>query len=618
MATPNGRFSLRSGAHAVLFRFRTRLTVLVPATLLAAIATATAEAPRPDPIRDLQTDAIATKDEKKPRVYHFGPQGAGDRYSDSTGHSNRLIPVYTFGRKIDLGSVTGKNSRYRDPEKIKELYGVLPKFTYHPAAEYADQSDLYRVQKEAVERGVKHLFIVWFDGMDWHTSRAAAIAKTGVVYNEGKGTGLNFLDETAEGSAQFGYYVTSPVRSSTSRDVNNQTVTHDPKDGLLGGYDPLIAGFNPWTPGPFAEIAPTYIKGGPTKNVVGGPQEIKPETAELAEEQITRFLRDAAKGSGVKAIGRYQHAVTDSAPSAAELASGVKSYNDSVNVADDGRFVPTLFNQLQQDQGWKVGTVTSVPFNHASPSAMYAHNVDRNDYQDLGREMLGLESIAQTTGKSPRLPGLDVVMGAGNGQKASSRNLKSQGDNAVEGNLYLTDADLKTIDIANGGQYVVAKTTSGVNGAKLLQEAAEKAAADGNRLFGFFGSLHGHLPFRTADGRYDPVKGIGGSAEKYPEEELNENPTLADMTRSALTVLGSKPEQPFALFVEAGDVDFGLHDNNLDNAIGAVHSGELAITVILDWIKTHSNWDESALIVSADHGHYLVVDDPSALAPKDR
>ena len=86
------------------------------------------------------------------------------------------------------------------------------------------------------------------------------------------------------------------------------------------------------------------------------------------------------------------------------------------------------------------------------------------------------------------------------------------------------------------------------------------------------------------------------------------------MTEAALTVLAASPDQPFALFVEAGDVDFALHDNNLDNAIGAVYSGEDAIRAIIDWVETNSNWDDSLMIVTSDHGHYLVVDDPEALA----
>ena len=35
---------------------------------------------------------------------------------------------------------------------------------------------------------------------------------------------------------------------------------------------------------------------------------------------------------------------------------------------------------------------------------------------------------------------------------------------------------------------------------------------------------------------------------------------------------------------------------------------------VVRWVETHSNWDESVLIVSSDHGHYLVVDDLAALA----
>jgi alkaline phosphatase len=318
-------------------------------------------------------------------------------------------------------------------------------------------------------------------------------------------------------------------------------------------------------------------------------------------------------------LGRVAHGVTDSAPSAGEFFSGVKSYNTSINVTPDNRFVPTLFNQIQAELGWKVGVVTSVGISDASPAAVYAHNVDRDDSQDLTRELLGQESIVQQLGKNPRLPGLDVLIGTGYGEESSAKNLsRSQGANAETGNPFLAPSTRKAIDVANGGKYVVAETTAGVNGVEVLEKATREAIERKSRLFGFFGTRESHLPFRTTDGRYDPVTGRTSDGksvpiQKYTEAHLNENPKLADMTRSAIQVLSADPTKSFALFVEAGDVDWALHGNNLDNAIGCVLSGEEAVRVVIDWVEKNSNWDDSALIVTADHGHYLVVDDPKAL-----
>ena len=153
----------------------------------------------------------------------------------------------------------------------------------------------------------------------------------------------------------------------------------------------------------------------------------------------------------------------------------MKSYNSGLNIADDGRLVTTLFHELQ-DQGWKAGTVTSVPFCHASPAGMYAQNVDRDDYQDIARAMLGLPGIIQQARQARLYPGLDVVIGTGFGIKATNSDLKQQGKNAVPGNLFLTDADLAAIDVKNGGKYVCVHTETGVNGGQALLDAAALAA----------------------------------------------------------------------------------------------------------------------------------------------
>jgi alkaline phosphatase len=117
-----------------------------------------------------------------------------ESYSSWTNHSNRLIPVYVFGGT--LGSYTGANSIYRDAERLKALYGTEPVHTVNPEALYADQTDVYRLQNEAIASGKKkYVFLVVFDGMDWQTTWAASIYRNRrVAYTEGRGKGLVFKD----------------------------------------------------------------------------------------------------------------------------------------------------------------------------------------------------------------------------------------------------------------------------------------------------------------------------------------------------------------------------------------------------------------------------------------
>ena len=377
LMTIAGRWYVCVNRISVLVRFAAMAAVALGLPIvMSGYAGVTAGENRSDRLKELQTAYVVGASQKAPRAYHFGSQGDADVFSNHNSHTNRLVPVYIFGGKAALGSVTGANSKYRNAERIKALYGFLPQYTVNPRADYADQSDLYWVQKEAISRGVKHLFIVWFDGLDWPTTQAAAIVKTGKVYREGKGSGLIFQDYDAGGRAQYSFVVTSPTHEQNLPNVDAQTVVIPP-DSLGGGYDARIAGSEPWALGPLGPKARGYLKG---------------QSASASDR------------AGVVAVGGVLHAYTDSSTSAAEMISGVKSYNNGLNITDDGRIVTTLFHQLQE-QGWKVGTVTSVPFNHASPAAMYTHDVYRDDYQDLAREMLGLPAILQKAARRPTSAG---------------------------------------------------------------------------------------------------------------------------------------------------------------------------------------------------------------------
>ncbi|MCX7421684.1 MAG: alkaline phosphatase [Planctomycetia bacterium] len=541
-----------------------------------------------DYLCDLQTAAI--KDGKSP-VAHWGVDP--NNYKEWGSHSNRLIPVYTFGTKgagngVDLTSYTGKNSAYRNEAALRRIYGRVPSNTLNPGADYLDQTDLATLQRAAFAAGKKHVILMVFDGMDWHTTRAASIYnERRVSYSEGRGTGTHFQNYAANETTQFGSMCVAPHNDGTDNDVDTQTVAN-PGGKQPGGYNVGKAGATPWAP-PNDDIY--YLTG---------------------------------RAPGGKSKG--EHAYPDSANTAEAMTTGVKSYNNSINVDYAGHQVTPIAHEVQAN-GFSVGTVTSVPISHATPACSYAHNVDRDDYQDLTRDLLGLPSIAH-----PQQPlrGLDVLIGGGYGDKATKTGetvtnavkdvltgtvkSKGQGANFVPGNIWLTDVDRQTIDVHNGGKYVVAERTKGLNGRDGLNAATEKAIASKQRLLGFYGALKGHLPFATADGDFKPTVGRTNKAESYTEADLNENPTLADMTASALAVLSKNPKG-FWLMVEAGDVDWANHDNNLDNSIGAVNSGDKAFKVITDWVEQHSNWNETVVIVTADHGHFMWLDKPEGLIP---
>ncbi len=522
-----------------------------------------------DFVHDMQADAERTG---RATWGHWGDQP--ERYAAWSNHSNRLIPVYTFGMSLD--AIGGENSVYRSEAGLRQLYGRLPDRTLHPGADYFDQTDIYRLQRMAADAGKKHIILFVFDGMDWHTTRAAAIAAQGrVAYDQDRGTGFTFQDYRGA-PTDFGLCVTSPANDGTRFDVDAQAV-RNPGGETPGGYDPARGGATAWDP-----------------------------RCDL------RYL-----------IGRdreCRHAVTDSAASATALCAGRKTYNDAINVGPDGEPLEPIARTLQA-RGYAVGAVSSVPVSHATPACAYANNVGRDDYQDIARDQLGQPSIAH---RGTALPGLDVLVGGGWGVSGDAAGEADQGRNFEPGNKYVADSTRAASDVNRGGRYLVVERTPGRAGGELLAAAADEAARRGLRLFGFFGAREGHLPFQTADGDYEPSGGgplldtedrlrkkYGGTI-RYDAADIAENPTLAEMTRAALRVLGSR--ERFWLMVEAGDVDWASHANNIDTTIGAVKSGDAAFQAVVDWIESRGAWDDSVVIVTSDHGHLFVLTGPEAFA----
>ena len=82
-----------------------------------------------------------------------------------------------------------------------------------------------------------------------------------------------------------------------------------------------------------------------------------------------------------------------------------------------------------------------------------------------------------------------------------------------------------------------------------------------------------------------------------------ENPTLADSTIAALTVLNRNPNG-FVLMVEGGAVDWSGHANNMDNMIGEMIDFNEAVQDVIVWVEDPTNgsgWNDTLVIVTGDH-----------------
>jgi alkaline phosphatase len=266
---------------------------------------------------------------------------------------------------------------------------------------------------------------------------------------------------------------------------------------------------------------------------------------------------------------------TDSAAAATALATGVKTYDGAIGVDVDGNPLKNVL-ELAEEKGKATGVVTSVEWTHATPAGFVAHNTSRNNYEEIGQEMI-YDSAA------------DVILGAGHP---------------------CYDADGVFNDCTNTFRYVGGETTwddlvAGVAGGDadgdgvddpwvLIQTRAEfQALMEGptpKRVVGTAQVYQTLQQGRSGDGNADP----------YVFPLIESVPTLEEMTKAALNILDDDPDGLF-LMVEGGAVDWGSHANQSGRMIEEALDFERAVEAVVDWVQEESNWGETVLIVTADH-----------------
>ncbi len=278
----------------------------------------------------------------------------------------------------------------------------------------------------------------------------------------------------------------------------------------------------------------------------------------------------------------------DSAAAATAMATGRKTASGRVSWLPDkspGGRLRTIFEDYRDARNGAVGVVSTVPFDHATPAPFVSHNVSRTHYYAGYKEREGpgiAEEIIHET--KP-----DVVIGGGHPL------LDNPGLDPDKG--YISAALLE--ELRTGAEYVFVERETGVDGGLALLEAAERAVAEGRKLFGLFGG---------AGGNFETPVAADSPGSPSVTRATGENPLLIDATLAALRVLGRNPNG-FFVMIEQGDIDWAHHDNDFRTAIGAVSDLEEAVLAAIAYIDMPGDgvdWTNTLLIVTADHGTGLL------------
>ncbi len=241
----------------------------------------------------------------------------------------------------------------------------------------------------------------------------------------------------------------------------------------------------------------------------------------------------------------------DSASTATSLSSGFKTWSGTLGlkpVGDqsgnktenvDQTSVPkTIAERLKAEKGMKIGIISTVTINHATPAAYYAHVPSRNSYYEIAMQMAnsGFDFFGGGTINQPT--------GANKDQKDAYLVMEEKGYTVAK-----TKEDILALSSGSGKVYAVTP---------VVQDS-------------------GAMPY----------------AIDNKEGDL----TLADFVKKGIEVLDNR--KGFFMMTESGKIDWAGHANDAKANIGDVLAFEEAIQVAIDFSEKHPK--DTLIIVTGDH-----------------
>ncbi len=256
----------------------------------------------------------------------------------------------------------------------------------------------------------------------------------------------------------------------------------------------------------------------------------------------TRLLMNSFPAQGLTITRDLASAIPDSASTGTALSTGFKTRSGVIGMDADGKVPYETMAETAKKRGWKVGILTTVSLDHATPATFYAHVPSHRQRHDISLQM------------APS--GVDYFAG---GQLMDSVGRPDPIKcGAVE------DARKNGYTIAVGrAEFEALKPGTG----KTIAMAANVDQ---------FAAMHFTL---------DGVQESGGGV------------TLADYLAKGIEMLANP--DGFFIMVEGGKIDWACHANDAAAAVHDTLAFDEAVARAVAFYEKHP--DETLIVVTADH-----------------
>ena len=286
----------------------------------------------------------------------------------------------------------------------------------------------------------------------------------------------------------------------------------------------------------------------------------------------------------------YSHdfQVSDSASTATAMVSGVKTNSRTLGLTSaasysncaslEGARTESLF-VLAERAGLATGLVSTARLTHATPASTYAQTPNR-DWEadsDIKSEdgtvpVGGCTDIASQFINWPEGDGFEIALAGGRAPFYTS----DQEDPEDEGRKgdRTDDQNLAEAWTAKSNQNAYIWNLKGFNDTNFASDT---------KVLGLF--ERSHMEF-----------------EMDRPEDISLEPSIADMTKAAITRLSQDPDG-YVLLVEGGRIDHAHHGVNAARALDETDAFDQAVAAALEM----TNPEETLIIVTADHSHTLTM-----------